>query len=165
MTVSTHYLLDVTIWYCLHVGRKAIQVGDLSTEIAKFLEMARKEQRVSYRDLETQIGINYMRAQRILKAERPFTVDEVNLISAALGFIGWKVVRDAARRSHPAPSLAPNPGEESPMPTEDKLPVAQNSGDHLPTLDPEAVGLAASRDTRQENSEQGNDQSEVLGAP
>ena len=127
MTVSTHYLLDVTIWYCLHVGRKAIQVGDLSTEIAKFLEMARKEQRVSYRDLETQIGINYMRAQRILKAERPFTVDEVNLISAALGFVGWKVVRDAAREIRPTLSLVPEPGERSPMPTADESPTPQTN--------------------------------------
>ena len=109
------------------MGRKAIQVGDLSEEIAEFLEMARREQGISYRDIETRTGVNYMRAQRILKSERPFTVDEVNLISAALGFIGWKVVRDAARSIHHSPSPAPNLGEESPMPTADESPTPQTN--------------------------------------
>ena len=128
------------------MGRQALEVGELSKTVAKLLESARDEQGVSYRELQQRSGINRMRAQRILTEERPFTVDEVNIVSATLGFIGWKVVRDAARSIRPSLSPAPHLGEESPTLKADESPTPQTLNDTSITVNEYELAADSSRD-------------------
>lgn len=63
--------------------------------VAATLQAARETHGVSYRRLEELSGINYMRLQRILKVETEMLVRELDTLAAALGLVGWEVLRDA----------------------------------------------------------------------
>ena len=76
---------------------------------------------MSFYALERASGVSRMRATRTLNGERPMLVDELEAMSDALGLVGWMVVREA----------------------ETSLSGA------LPTIDPEALGLAAKDDERE----------------
>lgn len=80
---------------------------------------------MSFYALERASGVSRMRATRTLNGERPMLVDELEAMSDALGLVGWVVVREA----------------------ETSLSGA------LPTIDPEALGLAANDDERDRDTD------------
>lgn len=77
------------------MGRKALEVGPISSHVANTLAGRREDIGISLRDLGEKAGINYMRIRRVLAAERVMTVDELESLADALGLVGWKIMREA----------------------------------------------------------------------
>ena len=77
------------------MGQKSLEADALSIAIARILDGAKDEQGISFRELEELSGVSRARAQRCMKGERPFLIDDVEAIASALGIKASVVVREA----------------------------------------------------------------------
>ena len=75
---------------------------DLNGKVAEILLNRKHHLGVSYRSLETDTGINYMRIKRALDNERAITLDDFEDICTALGLTSWEVIRRAKIESQSA---------------------------------------------------------------
>lgn len=107
------------------MGRKPLIIGDATIRVVMVLRERMDELGVSGRELARRSGLSATRCRDLLACERPILVDELEAMSDALGLVGWMVVREA----------------------ETSL-----SG-VLPTIDPEALGLAANDDERDRDTD------------
>lgn len=80
------------------MGRKALEVGQVSKYVAEILTRRREELGLSLRAIQAKSGVNYMRVQRVLSAENVMTVDELEALAEALEMVGWKIMREAEDR-------------------------------------------------------------------
>ena len=112
----------------VRMGQKSLEADALSIAIARILDRSKDEQGISFRELEDRSGVSRARAQRCMKGERPFMIDDVEAIANALGLKASAVVREA----------------------EDSLTVSERPA----TFDPRKLGLAAQEDYSDDESDQ-----------
>ena len=102
------------------MGTKPNPVGMIDRELAEILNRVLGERGMSEAELARRAGLSQPTVHRMLATTRPMSVDDLDLMCEALGLVTWKVVREAET------SLS----------------------ETLPTIDPEALGLAANDDER-----------------
>ena len=102
------------------MGTKPILPGELDAALAEVLVRELSVRGWSQSELARRTGISQPRVHRMLAVTRPMTVDDLDDMCAELGLVTWRVVKEA----------------------ETSLSGA------LPTIDPEALGLAANDDER-----------------
>ncbi|RTE47925.1 hypothetical protein [Actinobaculum sp. 352] len=106
------------------MGTKA-EIGTLNRSVVDIFLREMNRQGLSFRALAERSGVPLTRLHAKMRCERALLVEEINSIADALGLVGWQVMREAetavaAKRS-------------------------DSVSDPIPTIDPEAMGLAATR--------------------
>ena len=92
---------------------------------------------ISYRKIREETGISINRIGKILRKEPPpATVGEIGAIAQAIGMTASQIIGQAEHKIQ-----------------KPDLHIAENLSEGLPTIDPVAMGLAASRDTRDEDTD------------
>ena len=102
------------------MGTKPNPVGMIDRELAEILNRVLGERGMSEAELARRAGLSQPTVHRMLAMRLPMSVDDLDLMCEALGLVTWMVVREAET------SLS----------------------ETLPTIDPEALGLAANDDER-----------------
>lgn len=103
------------------MGRRALDIGELNERTIDIIKARLGVLGMSGRELGRRANIKPSRMRSLLAAAQPLTVNELEQICNAVGLLDWAVLREA--------------GEED--------------ADALPTIDPEALGLAAKDDERE----------------
>ena len=106
------------------MGQKSLEADALSIAIARILDRSKDEQGISFRELEERSGVSRARAQRCMKGERPFMIDDVEAIASALGLKASAVVREA--EDSLALSIVSEPASK--LEQDDYAPAAHNPG-------------------------------------
>ncbi|RTE49610.1 hypothetical protein [Actinobaculum sp. 352] len=112
--------------------RQSKNFEPMDEAVSDALIAAVQDSGVSYRELRRLTGLSINRIGIILRKEPPpATMGEIYSIAAAVGVDVVQMIREADRQ-------------------------ASSVSDPIPTIDPEALGLAAMRDTRDQEYEANN---------
>ena len=80
---------------CEHTGMgNTLRAADIDRAVARFLDEALAASPLSLRALTRESGVKLTRLGDVLRRGSPLTVGELDAISAALGLVGWEVMRE-----------------------------------------------------------------------